>query len=100
MPFTYEEVLSASNEYFQTEDGFAPNIFASKYSLKDNIGIHQEKTPDALHWRLANEFARVEQGKFKNPMSAKEFHSYMYKFGRIILQGSPMYGIGNPYQTV
>jgi ribonucleoside-diphosphate reductase alpha chain len=56
-----------------------------------------EKTPDDLHWRLANEVARVE-AKYKNPLSAQELFDLFKNFKYIVPQGSPMTGIGNNFQ--
>ena len=50
-----------------------------------------------MHWRIANEVARIEQ-KYANPMSAQEVFDLIDKFRYIIPAGSPMTGIGNNYQ--
>ena len=51
-----------------------------------------------MHWRIANEIARVEQ-KYPNPMSADEVFALLDHFKYIIPAGSPMTGIGNNYQV-
>ena len=50
-----------------------------------------------MHWRIANEVARIEQ-KYANRMSAQEVFDLIDKFRYIIPAGSPMTGIGNNYQ--
>lgn len=51
-----------------------------------------------MHWRIANEIARIEQ-KYPNPLSAQELFDLMKGFRYIVPQGSPMSGIGNNYQV-
>lgn len=51
-----------------------------------------------MHWRIANEVARVE-AKYANPLSAKELYDLLDHFKYIVPQGSPMTGIGNDYQV-
>ena len=97
--YSEEEVLRSTLEYFDGDE-LATNVWITKYALRDNEGNILEKNPDDMHRRLAKEFARIEQNKFKEPFT-EEFIYEMFKgFKRIIPQGSPMYGIGNNYQTV
>ncbi|MFA6713697.1 MAG: adenosylcobalamin-dependent ribonucleoside-diphosphate reductase, partial [Bacteroidales bacterium] len=70
----------------------------NKYALKDSFGNLYEKSPDEMHWRLANEFARIES-KYNNPMSAQQIYNLLKDFKYIIPQGGPMSGIGNKYQV-
>ena len=65
--------------------------------MKDSFGNLYETSPDQMHWRLANEFARIEQ-QYPNPMTAAEIHELLRDFKYIIPQGGPMAGIGNNYQ--
>ncbi|OQC03739.1 MAG: Ribonucleoside-diphosphate reductase NrdZ [Bacteroidetes bacterium ADurb.Bin090] len=51
-----------------------------------------------MHWRLANEIARIEN-TYPNPLSAKELFDLFDRFRYIIPQGSPMTGIGNEFQV-
>jgi ribonucleoside-diphosphate reductase alpha chain len=92
--FTHDEAMAASLDYFNGND-LAANVFITKYALRVNNEL-VEKTPDDMHWRMAREFARIEQGKFKNPLSEDKIYEYFKDYGQIIPQGSPMYGIGNP----
>ena len=51
-----------------------------------------------MHWRIANEVARVE-AKYPNALSAQELYHLLDHFKYIVPQGSPMTGIGNDYQV-
>lgn len=97
--YSYQEALDASTEYF-AGDELAARVFTDKYALRNNNDEILEKTPDDMHRRLAKEFARIEKNKFKNPLSEDEIFELFRGFKRIVPQGSPMYGIGNPYQYV
>ena len=94
--YTFDEAFKASVEYFGGDE-LAAKVWVNKYAVKDSFGKIYEKTPDDMHWRIANEIARVEK-KYKNPMSAKELHELLKGFKYIVPQGSPMTGIGNNYQ--
>lgn len=94
--YTNEEAVKASTEYFNG-DVLAATVFVNKYALKDSEGNIYEKTPDDMHRRIASEIARVE-AKYANPMSEEELFDLIKNFTYIIPQGSPMTGIGNPFQ--
>src|SRR5690606_34295376 len=53
--------------------------------------------PDDMHRRIAREIARIEK-KYPNPMTEDEVFELVRDFKYIIPQGSPMTGIGNPFQ--
>jgi ribonucleoside-diphosphate reductase alpha chain len=97
--YSYEEALIKSIEYFDGDE-LAAKVFLDKYALRDNNQDLKECSPEDMHRRLAADFHRIEKKKFKNPMSYEEIFSYLDHFRKIIPQGSPMYGIGNPYQYV
>lgn len=97
---TYEEAYQESLQYFGGRNELSPKVFVDKYALRDQDGNMVELTPDDMHRRLAKEFARVEKKKFKKPLSEEEIYDLFRRFSKIIPQGSPMYGIGNPYQYV
>lgn len=97
--YTEEQALEASIQYFNGNEK-AAKIWLSKYCLKDNNGNIYELTPDDTHWRLAKEIARIEEKKFKNPLSEKEVYEYIKDFKYIQPQGSPLFAIGNPFQHV
>lgn len=83
-------------EYFHGDE-LAASVWINKYAMKDSFGNLYETSPDQMHWRLANEFARIESN-YPNPMSAAEIHELLKDFKYIIPQGGPMAGIGNNYQ--
>ncbi len=95
--FTYEEAYEASLNYFDG-DQLAARVWVNKYAMKDSYGNIYEKTPADMHWRIANEIARVEQ-KYSNPMSSQEVFDLLDHFRYIVPAGSPMTGIGNNYQV-
>ncbi len=94
--YTFDEAFKASVDYFGGDE-LAAKVWVNKYAVKDSFGKIYEKTPDDMHWRIANEIARVEK-KYKNPMTAAELHDLLKGFKYIVPQGSPMTGIGNNYQ--
>ena len=97
--YTYEEVYQKSLEYFNGDE-LATNVFLSKYALKNKQGELIECTPVDLHKRIAKEVARIQKKKYKSPLSEDEIFNLLDKFKHIVFQGSPMFGIGNNYQTV
>lgn len=94
--YTYEEAYEETLKYFKGDD-LATSVFLKKYALRDYEGNLLEKTPDDSLRRIAKEFARIEKNKFKEPMSFEEIYSYLKDFSKIVVQGSPMSGIGNDY---
>ncbi|MDO7174050.1 adenosylcobalamin-dependent ribonucleoside-diphosphate reductase [Mariniflexile sp. AS56] len=97
-PKTYsqEEAFNASLTYFNQDD-LAARVWLNKYALKDSEGNIYELTPNDMHRRIAKELARVEK-KYTNPLSETEIFDLIKDFKYIVPQGSPMAGIGNPYQ--
>lgn len=91
-----EDVKKKATAYFNGDE-LAGNVWINKYALKDSQGNIYEETPDDMHWRLANEVARIEK-KYPNPLSAKEVYELFKDFKYIIPQGGPMSGIGNDFQ--
>ena len=95
--FAFEESFEEALKYF-AGDELAARVWVNKYSMKDSFGNIYEKSPKDMHWRIANEIARIEK-KYKNPMSAQEIFDLLDHFKYIIPAGSPMTGIGNNYQV-
>ncbi|UBZ06964.1 adenosylcobalamin-dependent ribonucleoside-diphosphate reductase [Salegentibacter mishustinae] len=97
-PRTYsqDEAFKASLDYFKGDD-LAARVWVNKYALKDSQGNIYELTPNDMHRRIAKEISRVEQ-RYPNPMSEDEVFDLIKDFKYIVPQGSPMAGIGNPYQ--
>ena len=94
--YTQEDAISASLKYFNGDD-LAARVWLNKYALKDSLGNIFEKTPDDMHRRIAGEIARIELN-YPNPLSEETIFDLIKNFKYIIPQGSPMTGIGNPYQ--
>ncbi|MCF8303305.1 MAG: adenosylcobalamin-dependent ribonucleoside-diphosphate reductase [Bacteroidales bacterium] len=94
--YSHEEVLEKATEYFNG-DSLAANVWMHKYALKDSDNNIYELTPDEMHWRIAYEIERIER-KYPNPMTAREVYEVLKGFDHIVPQGSPMAGIGNPFQ--
>ena len=92
-----EEARKASKEYFGGDE-LAAQVWVNKYALKDSQGNLYERTPADMHWRLANEIARIES-KYPNPLSAQQLFDLFDHFRYIVPQGSPMTGIGNNFQV-
>ena len=94
--YAKEEVHKATLEYFDGDE-LATNVWTSKYALRDLEDNYYEKTPDDMHRRLAKEFARIE-AKYPKSMTENEIYNLFKDFKYIVPQGSPMSGIGNPFQ--
>ncbi len=94
--YSQEEAYKSSLAYFEGDD-LAAQVWINKYALKDSKGNIYELNPNDMHRRIAKEIARVEQ-KYPNPLSEGEVFNLIQKFKYIVPQGSPMAGIGNPFQ--
>ena len=97
MCYTDVDGIAASTDYFKG-DQLAAKVFIDKYALRDTEGQLLERSPPDMFRRLSSELARIEAGKFKSPMTAEEIYGYLDGFRYIVLQGSPMFGIGNDAQ--
>lgn len=89
-------VLQETQKYFKGDD-LAAQVWLNKYALKDSEGNIYEKSPEDMHRRIASEIARIET-RYANPMSEEKIFDLIKDFKYIIPQGSPMTGIGNPFQ--
>ncbi|MCB0616945.1 MAG: ribonucleoside-diphosphate reductase, adenosylcobalamin-dependent, partial [Phaeodactylibacter sp.] len=96
--YSYEEAFNATVEYFGGDE-LAANVWVNKYALKDSFGNIYELTPEDMHRRIAAEIARIER-QYPNPLSEEDVLQLLKGFRYIVPQGSPMAGIGNPYQVV
>ena len=94
--YSYDEAYNASLEYFKGDE-LAARVWVNKYAVKDSFGNIYEKSSEDMHWRIANEVARVE-AKYPNALSSQELFDLLDHFKYIVPQGSPMTGIGNDYQ--
>ena len=95
--YSYNEAYEASLEYFKGDE-LAARVWVNKYAVKDSFGNIYEKSPRDMHWRLANEVARIE-ANYPNSMTSQELFDLFDHFRYIVPQGSPMTGIGNEYQV-
>jgi ribonucleoside-diphosphate reductase alpha chain len=94
--YTSDEAYQASVQYFKGDE-LAARVWVNKYALKDSYGAIYEATPDDMHRRIAKEIARIEV-RYPNPLNEDEIFDLIKDFKYIIPQGSPMTGIGNPFQ--
>ena len=95
--YSYDEAYEEALRYFQGDE-LAARVWVNKYAVKDSFGNIYEKSPEDMHWRIANEVARIES-KYPNALTAKELYDLLDHFKYIVPQGSPMTGIGNDYQV-
>ncbi|MDT3386979.1 MAG: adenosylcobalamin-dependent ribonucleoside-diphosphate reductase [Bacteroidota bacterium] len=95
--YSYDEAFEASLKYFEGDE-LAARVWVNKYAMKDSFGNIFEKSPEEMHWRIANEVARIEK-KYKNPLTAQQVFDLLDHFRYIIPAGSPMTGIGNEHQV-
>ncbi len=94
---TLDSARERALKYFNGDE-LAANVFLTKYALKDKAGEVLEQTPDAMHDRLAEEFAKIE-ARFggSRQLSYKEIRESFDGFKHIVPQGSVMFGCGNEY---
>ena len=95
--FSFDEAFQATLSYFGGDE-LAARVWVNKYAMKDSFGNIYEKSPIDMHWRIANEVARIEK-RYKNPLTAQQVFDLLDHFRYIIPAGSPMTGIGNTQQV-
>ena len=95
--YSYDEAFESTLEYFNGDE-LAARVWVNKYAMKDSYGNIYEKNPVEMHWRIANEVARIES-KYKHPVSARQVFDLLDHFRYIVPAGSPMTGIGNNHQV-
>ena len=95
--FSFDEAFQATLSYFGGDE-LAARVWVNKYAMKDSFGNIYEKSPVDMHWRIANEVARIEKN-YKNPLTAQQVFDLLDHFRYIIPAGSPMTGIGNTQQV-
>lgn len=91
--YTFAEAQEATLAYFGG-DALATSVWLDRYAMKDNLGNLLELTPTEMHWRMANEIARIEQ-KYPHPLTAEEVFGLFDHFTYLVPSGSLMAGIGN-----
>ena len=95
--YTFDEAYAASLKYFDGDE-LAARVWVNKYAMKDSFGNIYEQSPEDMHWRIANEIARIER-KYPNPLTAQQVFGLLDHFRYIVPAGSPMTGIGNNHQV-
>lgn len=95
--YSYEEAMEASRAYF-AGDELAARVWVNKYAMKDSFGNIYERSPEDMHWRIANEVARIERN-YSDPMPAEDVFALLDHFRYVIPAGSPMTGIDNDNQV-
>jgi ribonucleoside-diphosphate reductase alpha chain len=88
--------MNKALHYFNNNE-LAAAVWLGKYALKNKKNEIIEETPDDMHWRMAREFARIEN-QYPKPLSEESIYNRFKKFSEIIPQGSVMALLGNPYQ--
>lgn len=91
---SFDEVVKISTEYFNG-DSLAASVF-TKYALQDKEGNYLESSPDEMHRRLAKEVDRIDS-KYPSSIGYDMWYDYFTSW-KLVPQGSPMSGIGNPFQ--
>lgn len=97
MSYTFNDVFTASTEYFYGET-LPAHAFTDKYALANNEEYF-ELTPSDSQDRWANELYRIEN-QYTNPLQYSTIRASLDHFDKVCLQGSPMYGVGNPYAII
>lgn len=105
--YDYNQVYKATLKYFNGNE-LATNVWIDKYALKDRAGNYLELTPQDMHERLANEFARIEEsfyqprdpdmskyGQTRKNLDKTEILKLFENFTNIIPQGSIMAVLGD-----
>ena len=95
--YSFDEAFQTALTYFGGDE-LAARVWVNKYAVKDSHGNIYEKSPEQMHWRIADEIARIER-KYKNPLTAQEVFDLLDHFRYVIPAGSPMTGIGNNHQV-
>ena len=63
--YSFDEAFQASLEYFGGDE-LAARVWVNKYAMKDSFGRIYEKSPEQMHWQIANEIAQIENKYKKN----------------------------------
>lgn len=90
--YNLKEAINSSTKWFNGDD-MAATAWAKKYALRDLDGNIVECTPDDMFDRMAKALASVETDKDK---WKKIFRKQLSGFNKLVMQGSPMAGLGNP----
>lgn len=93
--YSYKEAYDKALEYYEGEE-LPAKVFIDKYALRDNENNYLETNPNQTHARTSKELHRIEC-TYPNPRSYEEIYNAQKDFKYFSLQGSGMFGVGNPY---
>ena len=111
--YSYEQALKSALAYFKNDE-LAASTWLNKYAMKDRTGKYLEASPDAMHKRMAREFAKKEKqyslkkisagqkkqlsfyGQHRAALTEQKIYELFKDFGAVIPQGSVMSNLGNP----
>lgn len=111
--YTREDVFRNTVAYFGGDE-LAATTWMNKYAMKDRQGNFLEQSPDAMHLRMAREFARIERyyherthlngsfkylsvyGQTRKQLDEKSIYELFRNFRYVVPQGSVMSSLGNP----
>lgn len=108
--YSYTYALKACLAYFNGDE-LAATTWINKYASRNDKGELIELTPDAMHVRMAREFARIEKkfikkkinkknlsayGQTRSALTEDRIFNYFKAFKYIVPQGSVMASLGNP----
>jgi ribonucleoside-diphosphate reductase alpha chain len=95
---TYEEAYREALDYYDGDE-LPAKTFVDKYALRDKEGDFKETIPTQMQERTSKELYRIEK-KYPNPRSYEEIFEAQKDFKYFSLQGSGMFGVGNPHSVV
>ena len=90
--FTFEQAVEISTEYFNGDD-MAASTWVRKYALRDESDQIIESTPADMFDRMAKALSSKERDHEK---WFEVFRGQFDRFQKIVMQGSPMAGLGSP----
>jgi ribonucleoside-diphosphate reductase alpha chain len=86
------EVEKVALEFFK--DSLVANVWLDKYALKSGEDEYLELSPDDTIIRLTEEISRIEN-TYDNPVGFKVIYDLLAGYNKLVLGGSPLFGIGN-----
>ncbi len=112
-PFDPAEVLASARAYFE-DDELAATTWMNTYALRNAEGGLLERSPEDMHRRMADEFARIEarhghaprslhpflsaHGRRRAPLTAEHILALFAGFRLLVPQGSIMAVLGDRHR--
>lgn len=93
--YTKNQAIDYATEWFGSDD-MAADSWVRKYALKKSEDEYLESTPDDMFTRMAGALVEVEKPEERRKWF-EVFREQLSGFRRIVMQGSPMMGLGNKY---